>query len=126
VHLFPPKIGAGSGRDFFLRPPLTATRVVLAVLIAVAADGLQFFLGPFGWTFADQIIDVIAMILITLTIGFHPLFLPTFVAEFVPVLGMLPTWTGCVVLAVYMMGKREQNATPTPPVTRPPSDVIDV
>src|SRR5689334_4545891 len=88
-------------------PRLTRTRTGLALVVAVAADGLQLFFGPFGWAFADEIIDVIAMVLTSALIGFHWLLLPTFVVEFVPIVDMLPTWTGCVA-AVLVLRKRAQ------------------
>ena len=80
-----------------LQPPiLTQSRVRLAYAVAVAADFLQVMLGPLGWAFADEIIDVTAMVLTIGAIGFHPLLLPTFVVEFIPLVDMLPSWTACV------------------------------
>jgi hypothetical protein len=70
--------------------------------VAVAADGIQLLLGPLGWLFIDEAIDIFAMILICWLIGFHMLFLPTFVVEFIPVADMLPTWTGCVALVIAL------------------------
>ena len=52
-------------------PKLTRTRIVLALTVAVAADGLQLLLGPFGWVFGDQLIDVAAMLLVSWLLGFH-------------------------------------------------------
>jgi len=95
-------------------PPLTRLRIVLALAVAVVADGLQFLLSLPGWAGADQVIDVVAMGLTSWAIGFHWLLLPTFIVELVPVLEDLPTWTGCVI-AVIAWRKREQR-TP-PPVT---------
>jgi hypothetical protein len=101
--------------DHLSRPPkLTRCRIVLALAAALVADGLQFLLGPLGWTFADQIIDVAAMLLAGRLIGFHWLLLPTFVLEFVPLADELPTWTACVI-AVIALRKREQRAEPTGP-----------
>jgi hypothetical protein len=40
------------------------------------------------------------VVVISRLIGFHPLLLPTFVLEFVPLTDMLPTWTGCVALVM--------------------------
>jgi hypothetical protein len=85
---------------------LTPTRVRSAYAVAVSTDVLQFALGPFGWAFSDEILDVVAMLLTTRLIGFHPLLLPTFVIEFLPVADVLPTWTGCVALVVAMRRKR--------------------
>jgi hypothetical protein len=95
--------------SLFRAPRLTRTRMVLALLVAVAADGVQLLLGPLGWVFPDQAIDCVAMILISWIIGFHILLLPTFVVELVPVLDDLPTWTACTV-AVIALHKREQRA----------------
>ena len=106
-----------------LRPPfLTRTRIILALIVAVLADGGQFFIGPFGWVGADQAIDVMAMLLTIWILGFHILLLPTFVVELIPVADMLPTWTGCVI-AVIALRKREQNI---PPPSPPPPPVIEI
>ena len=90
---------------------LTLTRIILALAIAVSADSLQFFLGPLGWAPVDQVIDLIAFVLTAWALGFHLLLLPTFIAEFFPVVDMLPTWTACVI-AVIALRKREQRAVP--------------
>lgn len=102
----------------FRVPKLTRFRIVLALALAVIADGLQLLLGPVGWVFGDQIIDCVAMILISRVIGFHILLLPTFVIELVPVLEDVPTWTACTA-AVIALRKRDQRAAP-PPVLPPP------
>jgi hypothetical protein len=102
------------------RPVLTRRRIWLAFSVAIAADGLQLLGGPLGWAFFDEITDIVAMILTSLLIGFHPLFLPTFVLELVPVVDMLPTWTGCVAVVVALK-RKHQRTNPAPP-----SDVIDI
>jgi hypothetical protein len=103
-------------------PFLTRYRVRCAYTIAVVVDAVQFLLGPLGWAFVDELLDISAMILIWRLIGFHPLLLPTFVLEFLPVADMLPTWTGCVFFVVAAR-KRQQSANP---VSLPPGRVIDV
>ncbi len=105
----------------FQPPVLTPARVRLAYTIAVATDVLQFALGPLGWAFADEILDVVAAIATWRTIGFHPLLLPTFALEFLPVTDMLPTWTGCVALVVAL--RKRQHAVPEEPAA--PGQVID-
>src|ERR1043166_9561627 len=127
----PLKIVAGVERDFrhstvhgfsairgmesimFSVPALTQNRIRLAYAVAVAADAVQLLLGPAGWIIADEVIDMIAMALIAGAIGFHPLLLPTFILEFVPVVDLLPTWTGCVAWVVSLR-KREQSGRPPP------------
>ena len=96
----------------FQTPVLTKSRVRLAYAVAVTADAIALLLGPLGWTFADEIIDVTAMILTIAAIGFHPLLLPTFIIEFIPILDMLPTWTACVVLVVSLR-KKQQTTQPS-------------
>ena len=92
--------GAGAG------PMLTPSRIRAAYAVALATDILQFALGPFGWVFADEILDVIAMVATTRLVGFHPLLLPTFVVELLPIIDVLPTWTACVALVVAMRKKQ--------------------
>jgi hypothetical protein len=116
---FPAQINA-----FLHTPTLTRSRMALALLVAGAADGLQLLLGPFGWEGLDQLIDLIAMILITRIIGFHILLLPTFVVELIPVLEDLPTWTACTA-AVIALRKREQKAQ-SPAPAPPDKPVIDI
>src|SRR5450755_1749329 len=98
---------------WFRAPKLTRTRITLALTAAVTADGLQFLLGPVGWAFPDQVIDLLAMLLTAWALGFHLLLLPTFLAELFPVVDLLPTWTACVI-AVVALRRREQSAAPLP------------
>jgi hypothetical protein len=107
--------------SFFDHPPLTPARVRLAYTIAVITDALQFVLGPLGWVVADQVLDVVAAVATWRTLGFHPLLLPTFALELVPLADMLPTWTGCVALVVAL--RKRQQAVPEAPAA--PGQVID-
>ena len=104
----------------FQAPVLTKSRVRLAYTVAVTADALQIVLGPLGWVFVDEIIDIVAMCLTWRAIGFHLLLLPTFLVEFIPLVDMLPTWTACVALVVSL---RKKQQTAQPPREGP---VIDV
>src|SRR5262245_47701543 len=90
---------------------LTSDRIVGAFTVAVLADAIQLVLGPLGWSIADEVFDVIAMVATCALLGFHPLLLPTFLIELVPVADMLPTWTGCVGIVVALR-KREQSNGP--------------
>ena len=70
--------------------------------------------------FADELLDVVAMILTWRLIGFHPLLLPTFVLEFLPLADMLPTWTGCVAIVVALRKRQQAIVLPPPgPFVRP-------
>lgn len=90
-----------------IRPPrLTRWRIVLALVVAVTADGLQLSL--LGTPPFVEIVDAIAMVLVSWLIGLHILLLPTFVLELIPVVDTLPTWTGCT-LAVIVLRRREER-----------------
>ena len=101
---------------------ITRTRIVLALAIALATDAIQILLGPLGWTFFDEGMDLVAMVLISWIIGFHPLLLPTFVLEIFPVVDMAPTWTVCTAIVVALRRKApvspqtgSAHASPPPP-----------
>lgn len=112
----------------FRVPNLTRRRIGLAYATAIAADGIQLLLGPLGWAFIDEFIDGVAMILLSLLVGFHPLFLPTFIVELVPVVDMLPTWTGCLALVTSLRRRKPEVAPNRPPraASERSSEVIDV
>jgi hypothetical protein len=112
----------------FSRPALSKQRIWVAFVVAVLTDAIQLGLGPLGWVFVDEGLDIIAMILISAALGFHMLLLPTFVIELIPGPDMLPTWTGCTA-AVVMLRKRAQQKAPPPieiasEVTRMPADEV--
>jgi hypothetical protein len=94
---------------------LTRNRVWFAFCVAAATDAIQLAAGPAGGLFVAQALDVIAMVLISLAIGFHPLLLPTFVLELIPLADMLPTWTGCTAAVVFMR-RKSQDPTAPPPI----------
>lgn len=95
-------------RKLFAAPKLTRKRIWLAFAVALATDACQLALGPFGWVFLDEMLDVVAMILTSLLLGFHWLLLPTFVLELIPMADWLPSWTVCVALLISMRKKEER------------------
>jgi len=103
---------------------LTRSRIGLAFAVAMAADVMQFALGPLGWTFLDEGLDVVAMIAVSLLIGFHPLLLPTFLLEALPLVDMLPTWTACVAVVVAL--RKRAQAAAAARGHDPSSKVIDI
>ena len=103
--------------------PVSRQRVIAAFAVALVTDAAQVLLGPMGWVGMDQILDIVAMILITALIGFHPLLLPSFFLELVPVADLLPTWTICVAMVV---GSKQKPRTGTAPSEIKGAGVIDV
>ena len=90
--------------------PLTKTRIRAAIAVAVIVDALQIGLqatGPFQMLL-DWPLDLLMAALMTGIVGFHWAFLPTFLAEAVPWLDVVPTWTLAVIFATR--GRGEVNA----------------
>jgi len=88
--------------------PATTAKAVLALLVAIAADGAQLFLNmPIALFFgidaeaADIAIDIVAMLLVIALIGYSPLLLPTFVVEVIPLADAFPAWTACVLFLIW-------------------------
>ncbi len=103
---------------WFAVPVLTRKRIWFAFAVAAITDAAQLpaaTLGPLGWAFVDESLDVIAMVLTCAALGFHMLLLPTFVIELIPVADMLPTWTGCVAAVVVLRRKSQQHPQALPP-----------
>jgi hypothetical protein len=48
---------------------------------------------------------------------------PTFIVEFLPVVDLLPTWTGCAAIVVGLRKRQQLTTSPPPPG---PGPVIDV
>ena len=97
----------------FLGSPNVRRRV--ARVIAVLVDALHivvfpaFFPGivsPF-----DNALDVLTGIVMTVLLGFHVAFLPTFIAEMVPFVDLFPSWTLAVLFVTRKMTPKE--GTPT-------------
>lgn len=100
--------------SLFTPPLLTPARIRTAYVVAVIGDGLQMALGPLGWTWPDQVIDVILMIVMWRVLGFHPLLLPTFLLELFPLVDMLPTWVGCTALVITLRKSQQTQAEVKP------------
>ena len=83
--------------------PLSPRRVWAARLLAVVVDGLQWvFLPLFGVGFVSPVqdaMDVITGVVMIVLVGWHWAFLPSFIAEVIPGVGLVPTWTLAVFFA---------------------------
>ncbi len=94
----PTPAGGATGRR-----TLSRKRVWAARILALAADGTQLVLSPLVLAGAvspvDDAIDIVVAVALTGLVGFHWAFLPTFIAELVPFVDLVPTWTLAVFLA---------------------------
>ena len=86
-----------------MRQDITPGQVKVARSIAAAADLLQIVLLPAFFPAsvspAANVIDVAVALVLLRLLGWHWAFLPTFVAELIPGVDLVPTWTLAVWLA---------------------------
>ena len=99
--------------------PLTKTRARIALGLAIAVDVVQIAMqitGPFQ-ILVDWPLDLLTAILMMSLVGFHWAFLPTFLAEAVPWLDVVPTWTLAVLFATRnrVAVEAPKDVTPTLP-----------
>ena len=85
------------------RPGPSRRRVWAARIVALVADGIQLALLPVvvGGAVSPvaDAIDIVTALTLTALLGFRWAFLPTFMAEIVPFVDLVPTWT----LAVFII-----------------------
>src|SRR5512138_1043693 len=90
-----------------------AARRRAARLIAVAVDVLQIVVFPAFFpgivSPLNNVLDVVTGIFMTVLLGWHLAFLPTFIAESVPFVDLFPSWT----LAVLFVTRKKIPAAPT-------------
>jgi hypothetical protein len=95
--------------------PLSRRRIALVWLIALAADALQIALLPLfaggALEGADLAVDAVVALLLIALCGFHPVFLPTVIAEALPVVDLVPSWT---LAALYVTRGRSKPPALTP------------
>jgi len=96
----------------------------LALILAIATDGLQLIITPLIpmgglGIILDGVIDVSMAATLILLVGFHWAFIPALLAELIPGVGLVPLWT----LAVLLAGKSTQTKRAEPiNVTSPQSN----
>lgn len=96
------------------RPPDLEPRraaVRRAWIVAIVTDLVQWVLWPL-FTFGavtpfDDVVDVIVAVILIRLLGWHWAFLPAFVAEIIPGVNLVPTWTAAVFLATRRRGGGE-------------------
>ena len=97
----------------------TAARIRAARFLAIAADVVQIagfpLFAPGAASPVNDFLDVAVGAALTWLVGWHWSFLPSFVAELVPGLDLVPTWTAAVLFATR--GGSGITRQPPPPGT---------
>ncbi len=95
---------------------MTPGRVKTARVVAIAADFVQIGLLPLfaeGWLSpVNDALDVLVAIAMILLVGWHWAFLPAFLAELVPLVDLVPSWTAAVFIATRAPGEAPAPAPP--------------
>jgi hypothetical protein len=98
---------------------LSPVRIRAARSIAIAADFLQIVVFPVfaggAASIINDILDVAVAVSMSLLVGWHWAFLPSFLAELVPFFDLVPTWTAAVFFATRK-GTAQNPATGAGPV----------
>jgi len=98
---------------------MTPGRVAAARVIAIAADVVQIGLFPLfsagGVSPFDTALDVVVAGALSWLVGWHWAFLPSFAAEIVPFVDLIPTWTA----AVLIVTRPSRRSPPPPPPASP-------
>jgi len=110
-----------------MQDALSPARVRAARVLALSADLLQIALLPAfvpgAISPANNVVDLVVAVALVRLIGWHWSFVPTFLAELVPVLNLVPTWTAAVLLATRgRTGEAEPGLSVVEPARLPPAD----
>jgi hypothetical protein len=110
-----------------MKPVLSSRIVHAARILAVTADLVQIVLlpafAPGILSPANDVIDAVVAVALIVMLGWHWAFVPAFVAEMVPFVDLVPTWTAAVLLATRGRagsGKPPITVEPVPPPALPP------
>jgi hypothetical protein len=106
---------------------MTRGRVVAARLVAISADLLQIVVFPAfsegGVSPFDAGLDVAVAAVMTALVGWHWAFLPSFAAEMVPLVDLVPTWTAAVLIATRP-SRRRRSAPDDAAASRAPGGAV--
>jgi hypothetical protein len=84
----------------------------MSLVVAICADLVQIvfpmFFGEGFLSPLNDVLDVVVCVVLTLLIGWHIAFLPSFLLEVVPIANLAPTWTIAVLIALRA---RKESAT---------------
>jgi len=104
---------------------MTPRRVLIARVLAVGVDLAQFALLPAELTPLNNVVDVLTGLAMLVLVGWHWAFLPTFLAELVPFVDLVPSWTLAVMFATRGQKAPEPPGAPPPPPLPPAGQARD-
>jgi hypothetical protein len=101
--------------------------LVLAFAIAICADAIEMGLMPvFSEGFAspaDDFLDAVVCLILTLMLGWHFVFMPSFLFKLIPMVDLAPTWTIAVLIASRKLRVADSNDVSSPGNSKPVVDI---
>jgi hypothetical protein len=98
---------------------VSARRILVARIIAVCGDAVQigfpYLFGEGCLSPLDNILDVVMCVTLTLLVGWHHAFIPSFLVELLPFGDLAPTWTLATLFAT-----RSRQPPASGPEQKPP------
>jgi hypothetical protein len=102
---------------------VSKSRIKAAWVVAVSADLLEIVLFPLFapgcLSLLNDALDLLTGIILTVLVGWHFAFLPSFAIKVLPIVDIAPTWTIAIALATRQKRISPQE-TPTHVYTDPP------
>jgi hypothetical protein len=93
---------------------ISITRIKLARVIAICADlvqiGLPFVFGEGIFSPFEDALDILVCVAMTLLVGWHVAFVPSFFVKLVPLVDLAPTWT----IAVFVATRKSRVVSTEP------------
>lgn len=108
-----------------MRREISRTRIQLAWGLAILVDALQILSGPITlslpmtWIIGAGL-DIMTMILMWALVGWHWVFLPSFVVEVIPIAEIAPAWTAAVFIATRRRREPAAGSALPSPGAEPP------
>jgi hypothetical protein len=106
-----------------MRANVSRAALAAAFIVAICADALEWGLLPFfaeGFASpADDVLDIVTCIILTMLLGWHLAFLPSFAVKLIPIADFAPTWTLAVFIASRMRHTTVDVSSESSPQTPP-------
>ncbi len=98
--------------------------------VAICADFIQIGVLPVTtegiFSLVDDFLDIGTCIILTLLLGWHIAFLPSFLVKLIPLGDLAPTWTLAVLIAIRRYRTASGTDAPPPMSGNENSKVVDV
>jgi hypothetical protein len=104
--------------------------LALAFAVAICADAIEIGLMPLFSeglpSPVDDFLDAVVCVILTLMMGWHFAFMPSFLLKLIPMVDLAPTWTIAVLIASRNRQVIDSNHASSPVNEKPVVDIETV